>query len=173
MPTTNRFSSFDSFLYAYIQALTRELSNVAWTLDQQPVALFEVQGFLLQLLHGDQLRGGDKALGIPNHSVGRMVSASSQLCGKFRKPSPDYFLCGHLHRSISLPTAKGEFIIGGGFPGLDGYGLASGFVPVDPSQVFFLVHPKYGKSATYSISLKHAEKSKVPPYEIPKEFPAE
>src|SRR5688572_26693249 len=53
MPTNNRFSNFDSFLYAYMQALTRELTNVYWTFDQQPVALFDVQGFLFQLFHGD------------------------------------------------------------------------------------------------------------------------
>lgn len=173
MPTNNRFSSFDSFLYAYIQALTGDIGNVNWNFDQQPVALFDVQGFLFQLLHGDVLRGGDKALGVPNHSVGRLVSSGSQMFGKLGQRSPDFYLCGHLHREIVLPTSKGAFIVGGGFPGMDGYGLASGFTPVDPSQTFFFVHPRYGKTATYSISLKHAKIGDVPPYEVPGEFPSE
>lgn len=170
MPTTNRFSNLDSFLYAYMQALTSQIKNVEWNFDQQPVALFDVQGFLFQLLHGDILRGGDKALGVPNHAVGRLVSSGSQLFGKYGQRSPDFYLCGHLHREIVLPTAKGSVIIGGGFPGLDGYGLASGFTPVDPSQTFFLVHPVYGKTATYNIALKHAETQVVRPYDIPPSF---
>jgi hypothetical protein len=72
-----------------------------------------------------------------------------------------------------LPTAKGAVIVGGGFPGMDGFGLASGFTPVDPSQTFFFTHPVYGKTATYSISLKHAKVGDVPPYEVPGEFPSE
>lgn len=170
MPTKNRYSNLDSFLYAYIQALTAALPTVAWTFDQQPAALFDVQGFLFQLFHGDVLRGGDKALGVPNHAVGRLVSTGSQLFGKYGKRSPDYYLCGHLHREIVLPTAKGAVIVGGGFPGLDGYGLASGFVPVDPSQTFFLVHPVYGKTATYNLALKFAKSSEVRPYDIPPNF---
>lgn len=173
MPTNNRYSNFDSFLFAYIEALTSGLENVHWKLDQQPVALFEVQGFLFQLFHGDILRGGDRALGVPNHAVGRLVSSGSQMFGKFGKKSPDFYLCGHLHREIVLPTAKGAVIVGGGFPGMDGFGFASGFTPVDPSQTFFFVHPTYAKTATYSISLKFAKTGGVLPYELPTEFPVE
>lgn len=167
MPTENRHSNFDSFCYEYTRALTSGIKNVQWNLDEQPVAMFEVQGFQFQLLHGDTLRGGDRALGIPNHSVGRLVSANSQLFGKHDLPSPHYYLVGHLHRSIVLPHAKGSVIINGGFAGLDGYGLANGFSPVDPSQTMFFVHPKYGKSASYEIALKFAKLGAGRPYTIP------
>lgn len=166
MPTENRFSNLDMFLYAYIQALTRELPNVQWNLDTQPFALFDVQGFRFHLSHGDHLRGGDKALGIPNHAVARMVSATSQLYGKDNQTSPHYYLTGHLHRSIVLPHTRGSVIINGGFPGLDGYGLMSGFSAVDPSQTLFFVHPVYGKTATFDIQLKFAPKT-GPTYELP------
>lgn len=169
MPTDQRFSNLDSFCYAYTEALTREIPNLLWSLDTQPFTLFEVQGFLFHLSHGDQLKGGDRALGIPNHAVGRLVSASNQLFGKEGKPSPHYYMVGHLHRSIVLPHAKGSFIVNGGFPGIDGFGLASGFSPVDPKQVFFLVHPRYGKTACYDIELKFAQVG-VRPYTIPGGF---
>jgi len=167
MPTENRFSNLDHFLSAYIEALTKDLPTVEWSIDKQPFALFNVQGFKFHLSHGDHLRGGDKALGVPNHSVGRLISSTAQLFGKHGLESPHYFLTGHLHRGIVLPHAKGSFIVNGGFPGMDCYGLISGFSPVDPSQVFFFVHPKFGKTATYDISLKFAEVTDNAPYDIP------
>ncbi|NOS67025.1 MAG: hypothetical protein HOO67_01515 [Candidatus Peribacteraceae bacterium] len=170
MPTDNRYSNLDAFLYAYIQALTKDLTLVEWTLDKQPFSLFDVQGFLFHLSHGDHLRGGDKALGIPNHAVGRMVSSTNQLYGKHNQASPHYYLLGHMHRGIVLPHARGSVIVNGGFPGLDGFGLMNGFSPVDPSQLLFFVHPKYGKTATYDIALKFADTDAPAPYEIPGEF---
>lgn len=172
MPTENRYSNLDQFLYAYVQALT-QLPGVHWNLDTQPVALFDVQGFRFQLSHGDNLRGGDKALGIPNHAVGRMVSSTSQLFGKREEPAPNYYLVGHLHRGIVLPHSRGSVIVNGGFPGIDGFGLAEGFSAVDPKQVFFLVHPKYGKTATYDIELKFAEAGEQPAYCVPGVFSPE
>jgi len=168
MPTENRYSNLDMFCLAYTQALTAGLPTVSWTLDKQPSALFDVQGFRFQLLHGDTLRGGDRALGIPNHAVGRHISSVTQLFTKHGQKAPDYYLCGHLHRDIVLPHAKGKFIVNGGFPGIDGYALAESFSPVDPSQTFFLVHPKYGQTACYSLSLKFAEVTGTRPYALPK-----
>jgi hypothetical protein len=167
MPTDNRYSNLDQMLYVYTQALTRELKNVEWNLDTQPYALFDVQGFRFHLSHGDHLKGGDKALGIPNHSVGRMVSSTTQLFGKHGQAAPHYYLTGHLHRSIVLPHARGSVIVNGGFPGLDGFGLAAGFTPADPTQTLFFVHPVYGKTATFDIQLKHAPTTGTLPYEIP------
>jgi hypothetical protein len=167
MPTENRYSNLDQFCLSYTRALTERLENVHWTLNRQPTALFKVQGFGFELLHGDTLRGGDRALGIPNHAVGRHISGRAQLFAKHGQQSPDYYLCGHLHRDIVLPHAKGRFIVNGGFPGIDGYALAENFSPVDPTQTFFLMHPKYGQTASYSISLKFAKVEAERPYDLP------
>lgn len=173
MPTNNRFSNMDIVLSAFIEALTKDLRGVTWFLDQQPFARFEVFDFVFQLLHGDVLRGGDKAMGVPSHSVGRLISATTSLCEKEGARAPHFYLTGHLHRSIVLPTAKGSFIVGGGFVGLDGYGLSQNFTPVQPSQTMFFVHPKYGKTATYEIALNTAATDGVPPYTLPGNFPVE
>lgn len=167
MPTENRFSNLDQFLYAHVQALTRELKHVQWTLDAQPFAVFDVQGFRFHLSHGDTLRGGDKALGVPNHSIARLISSTSQLYAKHGEVAPHYYLTGHLHRSIVLPHARGSVIINGGFIGLDNYGLASGFAAVDASQTLFLVHPIYGKTATFDVQLSFAPKTGPVPYVLP------
>jgi len=168
MPTAQRYSNLDQFLYVYVQALTREIPNVKWVIDRQPYAIWECQGFTMHQSHGDHLRGGDRALGIPNHSVGRMVSTTTQMFDKAAMPAPDYYLVGHMHRKIELPTARGDVIINGGFPGLDGYALMSNFNPVDPTQKLFFVHPQFGRTASYDVALKFAEPgSGRKRYEIP------
>ena len=171
MPSKNRFSNFDGFLYAFIKALVRDIPTIKWELDSQPYQVFTVQGFTFFTFHGDNLRGGDKNLGIPNHAVGRLISTATQMANKYGKPAANFYLCGHLHRSIVLPHATGSFIVNGAFVGVDEYGLAEAFTPADASQTFFFVHPKFGRTASYEISLKFAEIAKTPPYEIPGEFP--
>lgn len=170
MPTVNKHSNFDKFAYAYIQALVRDIPNVQWQLTQQPYQVFEVNGSVFFAGHGETLRGGDKTLGVPCHAVGRAVSTTSQLFGKHGMVAPNYYLYGHLHRSISLPHATGDVIVNGGFVGVDGYGLSEMFTPADPMQKLFFVHPAYGKTATYDISLKFAEVAKQDPYDIPATF---
>lgn len=170
MPTHNRYSNLDLFLTAYVESLTRDLKTIDWHFDQQPSALFDVQGFRFQLLHGDTMRGGDKALGVPNHAIGRLISANAQLFEKHGETAPHYVLMGHFHREIVLPTAKGAVLVNGGFPGIDGFGLASNFSAVSPSQIFFYVHPNYGKTAHYGIQLGKAEVGEIAPYEIPSTF---
>ena len=168
MPTKNRYSNFDNFLYALVRELVRDIATIEWKLDTQPYEIFDVCGFAFFCAHGDSLRGGDKTLGIPNHAVGRLVSTATQMFNKYGKKAPNYYLVGHLHRDIVLPHATGSFMVNGGFPGVDEFGMAEFFTPADPTQKFFFVHPAYGKTASYDISLKFAEvKSGPAPYVIP------
>jgi hypothetical protein len=169
-PTKNRYSNFDKFFYALVRELLRDVKTLEWTLDAQPYQLFDVQGFEFFCAHGDSLRGGDKTLGIPNHAVGRLVSTATQLMNKHNRKAPNYYLVGHLHRDIVLPHATGSVLVNGGFPGVDEFGLAEMFTPADPSQKFFLIHPIFGKTATYDIGLKFAEVGAAPPYTTPVEF---
>jgi len=173
MPTENRFSNFDMVLYAFVEALTKDIKNIKWNLNQQPFQIFDVQGFCFYACHGDHWKGGDKALGIPNHAIGRQVSTTTQLFHKHGAAVPNYYISGHLHRSITLPHATGEIIVNGGFPGLDGYALTGNFNPVDPIQRFFFCHPKYGRTATYDLSLKCAKVEEARPYVIPSGFEVE
>lgn len=173
MPTENRFSNLDSFLYALVEALTRDVPNIQWHLNQQPFQIFDVQGWVFHAAHGDHWQGGDKALGVPSHSIGREISTRAQLFVKHKLPPINYYVSAHLHREIQLPHALGSIIINGGFPGLDNYGLAGNFTPADPSQRFFFIHPRFGKTAEYSLSLKFAETTEKPPYQIPEGFEIE
>lgn len=173
MPTENRFSNLDQFLYALVQALVKDIPNIEFDLDAQPFALFDVKGFVFHAAHGDHWRGGDKNLGIPNHAIGREISTKVQLFAKNGRKAPDFYLVGHLHREITIPHATGSVLINGGFPGLDNYALAENFNPVDPTQKLFFVHHKYGKTAEYSLSLKFAKVTSEAPYTLPPNFTVE
>ena len=156
MPTDNRYSNLDQFTYALIQSLTRDVKGIQWRLDKQPYAMFQVQGYQFYCGHGDNLRGGDKALGIPSHSIGRGMASTMGLRAKAGQPLVNYYCFGHLHKPIQIPHTLGEVIVNGGFPGVDGYGLAEGFQAYWPSQKFFLVHPKFGRAACYDLRLDFA-----------------
>lgn len=171
MPTKNRYSNFDNFLYALVRELVRDIPNIEWKIDAQPYEIFTIQNSVFFCAHGDSLRGGDKTLGIPNHAVGRLVSTATQMMNKYGLKAPNYYMVGHLHREITLPHATGSILVNGGFPGVDEFGLAEMFTPADPSQKFFFIHEQYGKTATYDISLKFAQVEKIAPYTIPGEFP--
>jgi hypothetical protein len=171
MPTENRYSNLDQFLYAYVQALLRDVPTVHFNLTKQPFALFDVQGHHFYAGHGDHMRGGDKILGVPNHAIGRNLSTTAQTFSAAGKELPNYYLFGHFHRPITLPHASGAVLINGGFPGLDGFGLMEAFNSSHPLQRFFLVHPKFGKSASYDLRLDLGD---VQPhsYKLPEGFAA-
>lgn len=169
MPTQNRNSNFDALLYLYVQALVRDIPAIKWHLDWQPFATFDVQGFPFYCLHGENLRGGDRVLGLPAHAMGRMVSTTTQLFARAGRETPAYYCTGHLHRPISIPHARGEVIVNGAFPGIDGYSLGEFFNSSYPSQKFFFMHPKFGRAANYDVRLDFGDE--IPhEYVIPKTF---
>lgn len=157
MPTKYRFSNLDMFLYAYVQSLTSDIDNIHWNLNQQPFQRFEVQTSSFFAAHGDHLRGGDKALGIPSHALNRQLSNISQLLDKQDISNPDYYVYGHFHRSMQLPHTRGKIFVNGAFPGVDEYALTNNFVMSDPEQTLMLVHPKYKAADNWPIQLKFAE----------------
>lgn len=170
MPARNRFSNFDQFLYAYIAALTEDIDTVEWNLSKDPFALFDVQGWRFLGSHGEELRGGDKALGIPVHAMGRRISSTSQMMASNGAKPVNYYVFGHHHKPMSIPHTMGELLCNGCFAGMDDFSLAAGFNPIPPVQKFFMVHPKFGRAATYDLNLSLAKDRGELPYEIPNEF---
>ena len=167
MPTVNRNSNLDQFFYALVQALVRDIPTISFPLDMQPMAEFDIYNFKFLAAHGDHWRGGDKALGIPAHAMGRELSAKSQLYASAGRNPINYWLTGHLHKEIEVPHANGKILVNGGFPGIDSYGVMNNFTPVDPTQRFSLVHPVYGLTAMYSLTLKHASVERGNRYVMP------
>ena len=97
-----------------------------------------------------------------------MVGTVNSLFTRADRPSPNYLCFGHLHRPIVLPHTKGQVILNGAFPGVDGYSLAGAFNSSYPSQKFMLMHPKYGVTASYDIRLDFPPQGSV--YTLPTTF---
>ena len=166
MPTKNRYSNLDMFLYALVQSLVKDVPSIKFDLDEQPFRTFKVENTLVWIGHGDHLRGGDKALGIPVHAIGRQLSSTAQMHAKHQQQVPQIYCVGDKHKRIELPHANGDFIVNGAFPGYDEYAHASNFTDAGADQKLFLVHPVYGRSATYNIYLEQA-KDLNNPYSVP------
>lgn len=169
MPTKNRYSNLDMFLYAYLEALTAGNDRINWNLTKQPFAVFDIYNTVFYAGHGDHLRGGDRILGVPNHAIGRQISGTTQTFSMIEKTPPHFYLFGHFHKPIELPHAKGKVIVNGGFPGVDEFGTMGQFTPSLPQQNFFLVHPKFGRTANYDLHLSFGD-SQPHGYQLPDKF---
>ena len=171
VPSENRFSNFDMFTYALVEALVRDIPTINFDLNRQPFCETDICGYKFWAGHGDHLRGGDKNLGIPNHAIGRQIAVTDQLYNKYRKYAINYFLVGHFHRPIVVPHANGLVLFNGGYPGLDNYALASNFNPCEPVQKFFLMHERHGIAAQYDLQLAKATPGSGERYIDQVEFP--
>ena len=169
MPTKNRFSNLDMFFYAQVQALLSGIPKVKFELDSQPFKTMMVENTFIWFGHGDHLKGGDKAMGIPAHSIGRQLSSVSQMFSKAGRQVPNIYCIGDKHKRMELPHAMGDFLVNGAFPGYDEYAHSSNFTDTGPDQKLFLLHPKYGRSASYNISLANAQEI-AKPYDLPTGF---
>jgi hypothetical protein len=167
MPTEQRYSNFDHFLYAGIQMLLVDQPNVHINLDRQPFCYTDIKGSKILGMHGDHLRGGDKQMGVPIHGISRQISGITQLYEREGMEAPHYWLMGDKHKDISLPTVKGKFLVNGSFVGDDNFSLTLS-TSSEPQQLFFGMHPKYRMTWRYDLSLKHAPINKTSPYQIPK-----
>lgn len=169
MPSEQRYSNFDHFLYAMVKQMLKEQHNVDFRLDYQPFCYVDVKGTKILGMHGDHLKGGDKQMGVPIHSISRQVSGLTQLYEAKGQEAPHLWLMGHLHRPMELPTIKGEWLVNGAFPGDDNYALTLAS-SCEPMQLFFGIHPKYRKSWEYKLKLQYAPVAKTLPYTLPKEL---
>lgn len=164
MPTSDRYSNLDGVVIEWISSLISAsgLKNVSCNLGTSIHEFVDIRGWRFCLSHGDHLKGGDKALGVPSHSIGREISAMTSRLASSGQKVPDYYIVGDKHRPIELPTATGKYIINGAWVGVDTYSMSGNFSPNRPQQLFFGVHDRYGKSWSYDIALdEHLLEDKI------------
>lgn len=169
MPTEQRYSNFDHFLYAMVKQMVSRQSNIYFNLDNQPFCYVDIKGSKFLGMHGDHLRGGDKQMGVPIHSIARQLSGMTQLYESRGLEAPHYWLMGDKHRKIDLPTVKGEWMVNGSFVGDDNFSLTLA-TSSDPMQRFFGVHPKYRTTWSYNLKVKHAPALREIPYQLAPEL---
>ena len=155
MPTSGRFSNLDTVVLEWLQSLfaIAPIKNVSCRFERSLHQIIDILGIRICCTHGDELKGADRAMGIPVHAIARQINSMTQRLAARGEPVPRYYLCGDKHRRIELPTARGSFMINGSFVGQDGYSLAAGFSETLPEQLFFGIHPTYAKTWSYNLNV--------------------
>lgn len=160
MPTDRRWSNLDTVFFNALAALGQHAGFEHVSFDDAVAArrVIDVGSNRLQLMHGDQVRGGAFcAAGMSrevNNSTLRHVQAG-------RRPV-DYFVMGDKHQPTTLPFGTGAFVVNGSFVGADNFGL--NFLPAPPSQTLFFLHPQRGKTETHEIRLDAAKQAELGHY---------
>lgn len=159
VPTENRFSNFDWITMGMVKAMT-DLTlgdRVEFKLSKAPFLVEDVEGWRIKVGHGDHLRGGDKAMGVPAHAIGREVNATTQRYAARGEKPPAFYIVGDKHRKMELPTATGRYLVNGAFFDADDYGIHANFTPNRPHQMFFGMDREKGRTWTYDIALDLAK----------------
>lgn len=154
-PTTGRFSNLDTIVLEWLQSLfcVSPVKNVTFRLERSLHQIIDILGTRICVSHGDHLRGGDKAMGVPIHAIAREINSMTQRLAARMQPVPRYYIVADKHKRIELPTARGSFMVNGAFPGTDGYSISGGFSETLPEQLFFGLHPRIGKSWSYNLNV--------------------
>lgn len=169
MPTNYRYSNLDHLVYASLQLSLQVhgLTNIHVHLNDAPRQVIDIKGSRFLASHGDDLKGGDRQFGVPIHAATRQVNATTQRFAAAEDRPIDYYLCGDKHKSITLPLARGEFIINGSMVGTDEF--AMGFCPGEANQLLFGVDAKLRKTWSHPIKVSHAPRLPVCPYHLPEQ----
>ena len=162
MPTERRWSNLDSIFYSALGALCEHagLKNVSYEHRISSRRTIDVRQFRIELLHGDEIRGGSFCVS----GMSREVTNATLRNVQVGRRAPDLFICGDKHFSASLPFGTGSFLVNGSFVGTDNFGL--NFIPSPPSQTLFFLDPRLGRTVTHDIRLAHAELPLPLPYDL-------
>jgi hypothetical protein len=185
-PTDGTYSNWDFVVMSQLELLSKfsNLDRVTFELDINATQVTDICGYKWMTMHGHELRGGDKALGICSHAMAKQISSSAQRYGARlangiqrgtiqdlqsvkENLAPDFFVAAHRHFHASAATARGRFVFNGSFFTDDNYALASNFSPDRPHQMFCGVHEDIGRSWLYDIYLDIAPSLNSLPYVLP------
>lgn len=155
MPTENRYSNLDWIVMGHVRHLCKATlgSRVDMQIARAPFIVEDIEGWRVKVGHGDHLKGGDRAMGVPAHAIGREVNATTQRYAARGEKVPSFYIVGDKHRKLELPTADGRYLINGAFFDCDSYALSANFTPTRPYQIFFGMDRDIGRTWTYDIAL--------------------
>jgi len=162
MPTERRWSNLDTIFYSALAALCEfgGLQNINFDERISSRRMIDVGRCRLELLHGDEIRGGAFCTG----GMSREVTNATLRNVQAGRQAVDYFVMGDKHFSASVPYGTGAFVVNGSFVGVDGFGM--NFIPAPPAQTLFFLHPALGKVESHELRLQNAENSETLPYPL-------
>lgn len=162
MPTVGRSSNLDTLLYQAIEMIMQKagFDHVTWDLREASRQLVSIQNLTVQILHGDELRGGEFCVGGLRKEVFHSV-----LRGAETGRVPDLWVLGDKHISVNLPMGAGNVLINGSMVGEDVFGQR--FSPTVPSQTLFWVCRERGRFLQSEIRVDEAQLPDPLPYDLP------
>jgi hypothetical protein len=162
MPTDRRWSNLDTVVFNALSALCShvDLRNVVFADSMAAREVIDAGRHRIQLMHGDQVRGGAFCTG----GMSREVTNSMMRHVQSGQRPIDFYVMGDKHRSTSLTYGTSAFVVNGSFVGVDNFGL--NFIPAPPSQTLFFLHPQLGKCETHEIRLDLAGLELPLPYRL-------
>jgi len=136
---TGAANSYEWMMY---QMLKDDTPEVEWVIADGYFLFVEIYGRLFRIHHGDNLQY--------NGGIGGLTIPAEKAIASWNKSRPVYMdLFGHHHTSMQNP----RWICNGSLIGYGPYSIAikAGFE--EPSQTFFLVDSKRGRTGTWPIFL--------------------
>ncbi len=160
MPSERRWSNLDGVFYAILGMLCETAGlPVSYDCRISSRRTIKIHDLVVELLHGDEIRGGQFAI----NGISKEVANATFRNVQAGRPAPNLFVMGDKHFSASLPFGKSAFLVNGSFVGPDNHSL--NFIPAPPSQTLFFVRKGIGKDQIHEIPLQHAPPRSKLPYE--------
>ena len=128
-------NSLEYLMYKTLERDFRDKKSVEFVVAEGPWKVVDILGYKVRFAHGHMIKflGGIGGISVP---VMRKVAQMNTI------EHADIEVMGHFHTMQSL----GNVIINGSLVGTNGYSMSLGLPHENPSQAYFHIDSKYGKS---------------------------
>jgi len=140
--------NLDYIVYYFLKERLKDNPRIEIHLPRSWFEIVNIMGWNFILTHGDDVTSW---MNIPVYGTIRWRQKMAELLNEYRIPL-DYMCIGDKHTAVDLINSG--IIMNGCFPGGSEFSLKKMQAGGDPSQIFFGVHPSYGKTWTREIKLE-------------------
>lgn len=142
-------TSWEHFMYEHLAAMLQS-EEIEWSIGRAYTNSFDVAGQRFTVMHGDAIKGGGGALGIPAYGAKRQTNAQIMASLAAAIDAGDFGLvsqhirCGHFHEDLAMRTPTGTFRIVPALKGTGAWELECLGKISAPEQLIEVVHPDHG-----------------------------
>lgn len=139
------YVNWDYICYKFLEATFANNPRVHFAIPKTWWLATEVRGHKFLMLHGDEIKGGPKALEEATEKLSSLIGGL-----------PEYTIAGHFHTAADYSTNFGRVLLNGSFVGGDIFSIKSLRKSSKPEQKIFGIHDKRGMTWSYNIDLSTA-----------------
>ena len=149
-------TNWEHLMYEHLSAMLSH-EDIDWSIGRAYTNSFEVAGQRFTVMHGDAIKGGGGALGIPAYGAKRQTNAQIMASLAAAIDANDFHLisqhirCGHFHEDLAMRTPTGTFRIVPALKGTGAWELECLGKISAPEQLLEVVHPEHGIIGTHII----------------------